>query len=294
MTTYSIAAPDGKTYKIEGPEGATQEQVQAEVVRQNPHLGSPNATLAPGQNMPMVTNPDQGPSGLEQLGRGAIHGGQVASAGLTGLLPRPLQQALITHGLSPSSEQLQQGKDYVAKTGPMSTVGQMGADVLSQVLPTKKLTMATEAISGIPRALANIAGYAGMNSAMAPEDRGLAAAIGAGGSVLGNTLARVAGGPLRTAVTPEAKTLMEKGVELTPGQMVTGANTGAVPRALRSLEDTATSLPFVGDVIKNRTKNSGLSFNTQTINEALAPIGKKVTGTGDGAMLDALDHASNV
>lgn len=38
MTTYSIQAPDGKTYQIDGPQGATQDQVQAEVMRQNPHL----------------------------------------------------------------------------------------------------------------------------------------------------------------------------------------------------------------------------------------------------------------
>jgi len=45
MTTYSISAPDGKTYEITGPEGATQEQVQQEVIRQNPHLaGSPQPT----------------------------------------------------------------------------------------------------------------------------------------------------------------------------------------------------------------------------------------------------------
>lgn len=40
MTTYSIQAPDGKTYQIDGPQGATQEQVQAEVMRQNPHLSA--------------------------------------------------------------------------------------------------------------------------------------------------------------------------------------------------------------------------------------------------------------
>jgi len=41
MTTYSISAPDGKTYTIDGPEGASQEQVQNEVIRQNPHLAAP-------------------------------------------------------------------------------------------------------------------------------------------------------------------------------------------------------------------------------------------------------------
>ncbi|HKY81889.1 MAG TPA: hypothetical protein VJM09_10525, partial [Sphingobium sp.] len=36
MQTYSIQAPNGKTYQIEGPEGASQDQVQAEVLRQFP------------------------------------------------------------------------------------------------------------------------------------------------------------------------------------------------------------------------------------------------------------------
>ena len=38
MPTYSISAPDGKTYRIEGPPGSTDDEVRAEVIRQNPHL----------------------------------------------------------------------------------------------------------------------------------------------------------------------------------------------------------------------------------------------------------------
>lgn len=37
MPTYSIKAPDGRTYRITGPVGATQEQIQAEVLRQHPN-----------------------------------------------------------------------------------------------------------------------------------------------------------------------------------------------------------------------------------------------------------------
>ena len=44
MPIYSISAPDGKTYQIEGPAGASQEQVQAEVLRQNPNAGMPRAS----------------------------------------------------------------------------------------------------------------------------------------------------------------------------------------------------------------------------------------------------------
>lgn len=36
MPTYEIQAPNGKTYRIDGPDGATDEQVQAEVMRQFP------------------------------------------------------------------------------------------------------------------------------------------------------------------------------------------------------------------------------------------------------------------
>lgn len=43
MATYSISAPDGNTYQIEGPAGATQEQVKAEVLRQHPNAGGVKA-----------------------------------------------------------------------------------------------------------------------------------------------------------------------------------------------------------------------------------------------------------
>ena len=39
MATYRISAPDGKTYELEGPDGATQNEIEAEVIKQNPQLG---------------------------------------------------------------------------------------------------------------------------------------------------------------------------------------------------------------------------------------------------------------
>lgn len=52
MATYSISAPDGHTYTIEGPEGASQEQVQAEVIRQNPQLSGEQALAEPDAQAP--------------------------------------------------------------------------------------------------------------------------------------------------------------------------------------------------------------------------------------------------
>jgi hypothetical protein len=44
MPIYSIQAPNGKTYQIEGPAGASQDQVIAEVLRQNPNAGQAAST----------------------------------------------------------------------------------------------------------------------------------------------------------------------------------------------------------------------------------------------------------
>jgi hypothetical protein len=41
MTTYTIPAPDGKMYSVEGPAGASKDEVIAEVLRQNPQAGKP-------------------------------------------------------------------------------------------------------------------------------------------------------------------------------------------------------------------------------------------------------------
>lgn len=41
MPTYEITAPDGRTYEIDGPAGATREQVIAAVIAKNPAAGQP-------------------------------------------------------------------------------------------------------------------------------------------------------------------------------------------------------------------------------------------------------------
>lgn len=64
MATYSIRAPNGQTYEIDGPEGASDAQVRAEVMRQHPDAGG-SAKPAPA---PLKANP---PSIMSELGRAA-------------------------------------------------------------------------------------------------------------------------------------------------------------------------------------------------------------------------------
>jgi hypothetical protein len=45
MPIYEITAPDGKTYEIEGPPGATQREIEDEVIRQKPFAGQTTQQL---------------------------------------------------------------------------------------------------------------------------------------------------------------------------------------------------------------------------------------------------------
>lgn len=67
-TTYSVTGPDGHSYSITGPKGATDDEVIAEIIRQNPSLegGAPQPapeTRAPAPVAPQA--PVAGPSGVQ-------------------------------------------------------------------------------------------------------------------------------------------------------------------------------------------------------------------------------------
>lgn len=71
----------------------------------------------------------------------------------------------------------------------------------------------------------------------------------------------------RSNKTPQ-RVLAELGVDLTPGQMAGGT--------ARRLENAFTSLPLVGDSIRNAQTRGIESFNRAAINRALEPIGERV------------------
>lgn len=90
------------------------------------------------------------------------------------------------------------------------------------------------------------------------------------GAVGGAILTPVASG-LARMVQPEtqaaAKTLLKEGVTPTPGQIMGGT--------AQRLEDAATSIPLLGDMIKNAQGKALAQFNTAAYQRALDPIGEK-------------------
>lgn len=110
-----------------------------------------------------------------------------------------------------------------------------------------------------------------------------AALGGAGGAVI-NPLVSLAGGVISPRVSAAARNMLDRGVPLTPGQILGGA--------AATTESKATSIPVVGDMIRNSQQRAVQGFNRATYQEALAPVGAAVPDhvpTGS----DAIDYVRN-
>ena len=94
------------------------------------------------------------------------------------------------------------------------------------------------------------------------------AAIGAGLGKVSDLAIRGISSIVAPKVSSAVRTLVDEGVKLTPGQVLGGA--------AKRIEDAATSIPLVGDIIKTAQTRSLKDFNRAAINRTLAPIGEKL------------------
>lgn len=144
-----------------------------------------------------------------------------------------------------------------------------------------KLALGAEIAGSLPTALAGGAGLARLGVKGAAKIAGLEGAaygFGAGEGGFGERAksAAVGGvvgagtGKLSDLVFPKvseaARKLMKEGVRLTPGQRVGGI--------LGNVEERATSVPFIGDVIEAGQQNAMEDFNRAAINTSIRLLGK--------------------
>jgi hypothetical protein len=93
---------------------------------------------------------------------------------------------------------------------------------------------------------------------------GVGGVLGQGGQMATNALAHA----ISPVLAPAVQSLVNAGVKLTPGQLLGGG--------FRTVEDSLTHLPFLGNMIKGAQNQSLDTFNTAAINRSLAPIGEQL------------------
>lgn len=215
MTTYVFTDPSGKEHEVTGPAGATKEQafqvLQSQLAQPRPPVNVPPMNVDPSEGM--------GPLDKALVGAGAAF--DRAGRGISGLV-RSVARATGLEGPIPVDPQGVEDAALYRKHHPggWATAGEIGADVAMSAIPVAKGgQVLTQTLGKLGRAapmVGDVAANAAYSAATAPEDRGTAAAWGAGGATAGRVLARTLGG----AITPtkEAQALMDQGVRLTPGQ----------------------------------------------------------------------------
>ena len=144
-----------------------------------------------------------------------------------------------------------------------------------------KLALGAEITGSLPTALVGGAGLARLGVKGAAKIAGLEGAaygFGAGEGGFGERAKSAAVGGVVGAgtgkvsdlvfpkVSEAARKLMKEGVRLTPGQRVGGLT--------KELEERATSLPFIGDVIEAGQQNAMDDFNRAAINSSIRILGK--------------------
>lgn len=276
MPTYEITAPDGRTFDVDAPEGATQDQViayaQGEFARMQ-RKGA--ADKYAGEDVAQM-------GGLSRFAGGAKHAWDSAAMGLQNLMPdfvkRGVASADEALGLTPlKQEQVEQGKAFVAEGGKAAKAGEIAGDVAITAVPAMRAMRGVQVAGRVlpkaaalanPYVAAGISG-AGTGYVFAPEDKEKAAGAGAIGGILGEGLGRVLtktiGGLFSRGVTPEAKQLMDEGVNVPLWK----ANESPV---LRNLAERAKALPVTGTLMKQQEAAAIRDYNRTLVKGATPPL----------------------
>lgn len=138
--------------------------------------------------------------------------------------------------------------------------------------------------------------YGGLFGAGEQNDNRLGGSLsgalaGAGGGMLGRSTVGGAGKALTGVRNEAVRTLADRGVPMTLGQLV--GQGGRVGQAVKGVEDRLSGLPFIGDMVNANRLESIRGFNRAAFRDGLAPIGAQATDqVGEGAIDSAQQAVS--
>jgi hypothetical protein len=224
MPIYSISAPDGNTYKIEGPDGATQDEVIQQVLAQHPEAGN-----APTKESGVLA---QGKKGLEQLVSGFQTTGGVAFGDKNEAARAALARQKEFDKKYEQSPSLERTKETFQEKGFLSGLGQLASDapdILAAQIPQFGLSYAG--------GRAGAAAGAKAGSVLGPRGRVAGALLGGVAGTVGASYPGQFSGNIET----QAEEQVSKGKPIDIN--VPAAAGTAVPQAAL---DAVSNLPFFG------------------------------------------------
>jgi len=312
LKIYQVEAPDGSILKLEGPVGASQEDIIK------------NAEILFNQRQAQQPKYNMGAESLRSLAQGATFGSADEIEAALRTAPQQLSKEMQLGGLAaqmPTTEPQkvslsdQMGAGLGSMVGTLPSIGDSGYKKTRDEIRARQQLFQKEhpvlstgleiagglavpligaggaAVKGgttLAGNLARGAGYGalyGTGQAKEASDIPLGAVQGAatGGIFTGAT--NVLGRTIAPKITEAAKKLRDQGISLTPGQ----AFGGAIDKAEQALSNV------IGSIGKRRGENI-LKWNESTINKALKPLGEKIKIEGDdiqGAMDTAVSKISS-
>lgn len=276
MPTTKVKGPDGKTYTVNHPEGASQAEVIAYARSQSfkPEKKEDKpAEERLAENSKGHTLQFFNPFG-ENFDTGIELSPELFQT-LTGMGKR-----FTEIGTLGTNETDQKAKEELATSG-YATAGEVIADLASMAAGGSALRGAN--IIGKAPTLAQTvlgnAAYAGATN----EDRGDAALAGGLGGAAGYGAAKVLGKMINPNVTKGAQDVIDDGGVVTPGAILGGK--------VKAVEDKLTSAPFMGDMITGAQRKSVEQWNKGVINDVLRPIGQTLDDATKAGR-DAIEEAS--
>lgn len=217
------------------------------------------------------------PSGLESNLRGFVLGAADPSVGAAQLAANLVGQGQpINRAIQAKEQEYQQQRASVGREGvDLSRLA--GNIAFSSALPLSKV--------GAAKSGAILGAINPVTEGDYAEEKLRQTALGAAGGKAGELIAKGASRVLSPMNAAIVRKLRGEGIEPTVGQALGGA--------FNKIEEKATSLPLVGEMIGGARQRAQDQFNKATLNKALSPIGEKVDEIGQAGIKQAGDKLSN-